>query len=358
MTLEKFFSAPDRASNLAAYQAELMQHTGGSEMLRLQQNHLLRILESISLNSVEYDECCQVSIQDFGRNLIERVREVLPDFESRVTSVMCLIYRFVVEFDLCTYGEKHDLREFQEYVLSQLGNLEGQNRQLVEYARQELPSQVLKFILNDPALGSLKNVRAYSSQVDQIVSDWEKRLSQHRQEVGELKTALDSYKTGFNFVGLSQGFQSLKETKEEEIKVHKAEMKNAGRWVFVPLLLEFLYFMIAPILSIDLATYQLAAMGLISVSLTLLLVYFFRLSVRSVDMCKAQLLQIQLRMTLCQFIQDYGRYSKELKESNGPSLDKFESLIFSGIVSNDEKLPATFDGFEQVANLVKTMRGP
>ena len=96
--------------------------------------------------------------------------------------------------------------------------------------------------------------------------------------------------------------------------------------------------------------------ALFSLSLTVLLVYFFRISVRSTDSCKAQLLQVELRKTLCRFIQNYATYSKDIKEKNPDSLSKFESLIFSGIVSNEEKLPSTFDGIDQVANFVKAMR--
>jgi hypothetical protein len=64
-------------------------------------------------------------------------------------------------------------------------------------------------------------------------------------------------------------------------------------------------------------------------------------------------MQIELRMTLCQFIQNYADTSKELKKNNEEAFEKFESLIFSSIVSSDENIPTTFDGMEQLASLVK-----
>jgi len=43
---------------------------------------------------------------------------------------------------------------------------------------------------------------------------------------------------------------------------------------------------------------------------------------------QSQILQIELRMTLCQFIQNYAEQSKALKEQNKEGFEKFESLIF------------------------------
>lgn len=65
------------------------------------------------------------------------------------------------------------------------------------------------------------------------------------------------------------------------------------------------------------------------------------------------MVQIELRKTLCQFIQNYSDYSKNIKEKDANSLEKFENLIFSGLVTNEDKLPSTFDGIEQLTKLIK-----
>lgn len=67
-------------------------------------------------------------------------------------------------------------------------------------------------------------------------------------------------------------------------------------------------------------------------------------------------MQIELRQSLCQFIQSYADYTKEIKENNAGSLEKFENLIFSNILSTPEKVPSTFDGLEQLANLMKELK--
>ncbi|EII3729117.1 hypothetical protein LG468_003962, partial [Vibrio cholerae] len=68
------------------------------------------------------------------------------------------------------------------------------------------------------------------------------------------------------------------------------------------------------------------------------------------------IMQIELRQTLCQFIQSYAEYASEIKAKDASSLEKFESLIFSGILSDAEKLPSTFDGLEQIVTMLKSLK--
>ncbi|ELB1136149.1 hypothetical protein QQ214_000516 [Vibrio parahaemolyticus] len=92
------------------------------------------------------------------------------------------------------------------------------------------------------------------------------------------------------------------------------------------------------------------------VSIEIILIYFFRVILIHYKEAKTQIMQIELRMTLCQFIESYTSYSKEIKEQDSNALEKFENIIFSGILSDTEKLPSTFDGFEQLGSLVKSLK--
>jgi hypothetical protein len=67
-------------------------------------------------------------------------------------------------------------------------------------------------------------------------------------------------------------------------------------------------------------------------------------------------MQIELRQALCQFIQSYATYSKEIKTQDTGALEKFESLIFSWLLYDPDKLPSTFDGIEQIGNFIKSIK--
>jgi hypothetical protein len=92
------------------------------------------------------------------------------------------------------------------------------------------------------------------------------------------------------------------------------------------------------------------------ISIEIILIYFFRVILINHRSVKAQIMQIELRQTLCQFIQSYASYSKEIKTQDANALEKFENLIFSGVLSDPEKLPSTFDGIEQIGNFIKSIK--
>jgi hypothetical protein len=45
-----------------------------------------------------------------------------------------------------------------------------------------------------------------------------------------------------------------------------------------------------------------------------------------------------------------------MKKKDAGSLDKFESIVFSGIVTEDGSLPSTFDGMDQIGKLIKAAK--
>ncbi len=63
-------------------------------------------------------------------------------------------------------------------------------------------------------------------------------------------------------------------------------------------------------------------------------------------------------MTLCQFVQSYAEYSKKISKDGPKLLEKFESIVFSGIKMDSKELPGTFDGLDQVTEFLKQLRAP
>lgn len=93
----------------------------------------------------------------------------------------------------------------------------------------------------------------------------------------------------------------------------------------------------------------------VSIGLEFVLIYFFRITLHHYRAVQIQIMQLELRLSLCQFIQNYAEYAKEIKTNDKEVLEKFESLIFSNIVPNDEKI-GLFDGIEQISSLIKEFK--
>lgn len=319
----------------------------------------LDLVTHIILNNAEqFDENCQLNAGWLGSAVQSHLINLN---EAKITLdldwFLSVFYRFLVEFDLSLKnGLSSELQGFQRFVLENIDSFNSMERNQIEYARQEMPVAILKALLNDDVIVNLKNVKQYSDQVDSKFLGWKSSLETNEKTVQSLQESLNSYQTAFNFVGLFDGFNDLAIAKKKELSSNLWAMRLFGIILVSPLFFE-LYFVYSHQERLGtLSPYFIGATALITLSLTLLFIYFFRISVRSVDACKAQLLQIELRKTLCRFIQSYATYSKEIKDKNPESLSKFESLIFSGIVSDGEKLPSTFDGIEQVSNFIKSIR--
>lgn len=185
------------------------------------------------------------------------------------------------------------------------------------------------------------------------IDTWNNEFQEKKSAVETLKNKLDTYQTAFNFVGLYQGFASLLKNKVDELDSLKIQ------YFFIGLILVSI-----PILELiwvfenlnNLESKKIIFIIFPTITLLIILFWFFRIILHNIKSVKSQIMQLELRMTLCQFIQSYAEKSKELKVANKEGFEKFENLIFSSIVSSDEKIPSTFDGMEHISNLLKNFK--
>lgn len=201
------------------------------------------------------------------------------------------------------------------------------------------------------------------------VADFENKIEKLKNETQKLEDTLKKQKTAFNFVGLYDGFNSLSSSKSAQKKFVLIIASLLGiSLVAVPILSIFFSKDIGMFFSditIEVSTLKLTTSFswqkiLPIVGLEFILVYLFRVVLNRLNVIQTEVMQLELRKSLCQFIQSYAQYAKEIrtleedKEVN--ILEKFESIIFSNILSAPEKVPSTFDGLEQLANFIKEFK--
>ncbi|WP_249409255.1 hypothetical protein [Acinetobacter sp. SFB] len=189
------------------------------------------------------------------------------------------------------------------------------------------------------------------SKIDTWSSEFDKKIV----AVETLKNKLDTYETGFNFVGLYQGFTQLSMTKGKELTDLKWQYYILGVILLILPIAELIY------VFCNLETLELNKLIFLvipTITLLIILFWFFRIILNEIKSIKSQIMQLELRMTLCQFIQSYADSSKDLKEKNPDGFEKFENLIFSSIVSSDDKIPATFDGLDSLSTFIKAFKKP
>jgi mRNA-degrading endonuclease YafQ of YafQ-DinJ toxin-antitoxin module len=193
--------------------------------------------------------------------------------------------------------------------------------------------------------------------IHQEVGEYIKKHEEIKQEYQAIIDAAkdENYKANFN--RLYNAFSTFAGTKAGDVE---KKGKNIDRFkvvILIPIVLNVLLTAFLIVTESHELTSNLLRMTGSVIGLELILIYFFRIALLDLKSDKAQLLQLELRKSLCHFIKNYVDYAKESIPDGKVSLDKFESIIFSSIVGTEEKMPSTFDGVEQLAKLIKSVNG-
>ena len=132
-------------------------------------------------------------------------------------------------------------------------------------------------------------------------NDGMEELAEREVRVEALKASLEKYENAFNFVGLFQGFDELSKEKTKEKKGTLFWLKCFGFLSTVPLIAEMVVLYLN---RTDLSDVKHALLLSIipTVSLVAVFIYYFRILLYNYKATKSQLLQIELRKTLCRFI--------------------------------------------------------
>lgn len=317
---------------------------------------IVLILESMVKNGEEWDLNSQFNIHHISEKLASHLNQKLDD-ESGTESfnfTFLLAFRFYSEFQLYKAYESMDsYAEIRRFAKENLARFSEMHSGQINYTLYDMPSSILKFMMSGQDFGVMRDFIKTKEMAAQHKEIWDKEIIDKRDEVNKLRESLERYKTGFNFVALYAGFNELGRQKKSEIRWARTFMLLIG--FTIPLIMAYsLYHFVNK-------TYAFASINELVIflpasAITLVMLYYFRVSLANYNSIRAQLMQIELRKSLCQFIQDYSKYSSEISKENSGLLSKFEDVIFSNIMTSEEKIPSTFDGLEQIATLIKAVK--
>lgn len=320
------------------------------------------VVSSMIQNPELWEESCSFNIQYIGNSFKSRIQNLQDNIsEQEAANIYECMVRFLVELDL-SYGLKGlnflrsdslgkviiPLKEKMYFPRSEYASQ-------LNYAFYKMPIEILCFHMGNKGFKTFfefderrnaleKSIQQYQNEVNEKIVEVQQRIN----DVDKLKEKLDEYKTAFNFVGLSKGFENLLKQKNE------AKKKTLG-------LLVLLAITVALTLAISFSVQTTGAVFswqsmLPIIGLEFVLIYFFRVVLTHYHSIQTQIMQLELRQSLCQFIQSYAEYAKKIKTDDKDALEKFENLIFSSILSNPDKVPGTFDGVEGLTSLLKELK--
>lgn len=225
-----------------------------------------------------------------------------------------------------------------------------------------------------------KEIAQLHERVDQRASEMDAsfdRLKSDLEDIGKraeegllekadaLTSRIDGYRaelekiaSNYNFVGLSNAFKELMASKAGEV----------GRYLRVVVMLGLIALLAPVVISVSIgktafggafegAWSALAILKVVGlVGFELLLLYYFRISLKSFLLLKDQQENLSLRLALCQFIEGYCEFSESAAKRGVVAIHGFESLIFSPLPTGDSSLPPTLDGIESIAKILSSIK--
>ncbi|WP_133012724.1 hypothetical protein [Marinomonas flavescens] len=346
------------------------KNKGYHDLNDLDKHYIKIIVDALTIfisDPDNFDKFCPFSILKYGDNLVGAINNYDKNSTGLTREyIISFLYTFIVEVFLRSENVSNTLIDIRNNISDSSDKFPVDLRRIIEYADKDMRIRIIYDMIGSDEFSNFKNISNILKSKDKIENQWEEMISEKEAEwhkeikekegrVNAIKDSLDEYKNAFNFVGLNEGFHDLLEDKKTEI----------GRLVWW--IRASVFFMIAPVLYELVLMLEMAKarsepteMGLLfalpAISLVVIATYFFRVLLGNYKGVKSQISQLELRMTLCRFIQSYAEYSSELKEKNGSTLEKFEDIVFSNIFANDDTAISAFDGIEQFSKLVDKIK--
>jgi hypothetical protein len=316
------------------------------------------LLEEFFASPDQFDQLTSFTRAQIGRFFTEIVASIRTLDHDKIGNLFMFLVRCAREIDIRSKrAVGGPIKSALDYYFAPNAELTADEIFEKEVLREHMPRWLL-FDISEALTSKGAEIESRVQRMTKEAASLEKRLD-------DSAALVKRYQAQFNFVGLAQAFREFGRSKKLE------------KWLCFSLLSFFaILIVIPPVAQLSSNTQD----GLLTVSdgtvasikfgklvpllvVEVFLLYFFRVVLKSYYSVKAQLLQIELRYSLCAFIESYADFAKERgKTADGQlTLSKFESLIFSGIVPDSSKVPSTFDGIEQIGRViaeVKKSAGP
>ncbi|MFR4114496.1 MAG: hypothetical protein ACLT2E_05530 [Alphaproteobacteria bacterium] len=249
-----------------------------------------------------------------------------------------LTKHFTYEVPINTVGRRANIQSFQFFLSSEQK----------DFINQKLSTIILKGMVEDVQQKMDKPKILFNKLYDNLAAkeqDIQKTLNNYQLKAEALADFIKTQQSNLNFVGLGKAFKQI--TKEKNTVKNKIEKYLIYFFIAllgIPFLVGLLiYFTKSP-------NYYLC---IPATTIELLILYAFRLFYQQYLFVKSELLQVNLRHSLCAFIESYMEFKKDNKDN---TVDLFEQLIFSNIISDEKKVPATVDGLESIAELIRCVK--
>ncbi|WP_447870969.1 hypothetical protein [Serratia fonticola] len=308
------------------------------------------IMESILSHPQVWDECTPFNTETIFNNLMQQSIQNNSSKED-LDGVFVTLFRFYSEMTIVSGKILRNIEhEIKKFINDNINQFHGENHSQLLYALNHMSRDVIQLLVNSEDMGIIRQLVQNKRNEEDYYNNWLTQFNNKKEELQSFDEKLKEYRNEYNFVGLSEGYVQLSQDKAKQRNRTLIAMGLVSLLIFI--VIGFEMYLLHNI-GEKATTLQVIAPAIPMVTLLFILLYFFRISLFEFKSLSSQINQIELRKTLCQFIQNYADYSAEIKAKNDIALVKFEEIIFSNILTKDDPMPSTFDGIEHIAAILK-----
>jgi len=353
-----FFTSPEMRKILDEYKRNIQSSNGQLSLYRdIKIKNLAIIINDMLNYGDNWNLYCQDSIKKIGNKFATEL-DKCENFglEENIDFKYAMAFEFLMEYHMKSSENLHqELETARTFVIEEFDSFNERAKINIRSVIFGHPVNVVRDLLNKK---NLKIIQEYINKLtthEEREKKWAIELQEKENIVNRLKNNLDKYEQAFNFVGLFQGFDELSTRKENERKILLKWMLVLAFLSLFPLIIEII-FVFNNFEKFEEVKKLLIMIFFPTISFIVIIMYYFKIILTNYKSIKSQLVQIELRKTLCRFIQHYGDYASKMRVKDDTSLAKFENIIFSHIVANEEKIPSPYDGLEQIFRAIKTAK--
>ncbi|MER3383217.1 hypothetical protein [Pectobacterium aroidearum] len=352
--MAEFFASNNVKNEINNTLAYLKEKNSGisSDFEKLRYEHLKTLLNDMMNNPTVWDEYASYNLKIRSDSLFGLLKDK-PSDDDDLNYFFSIAFCFLMERLFKQASVFNQLTDVKLFVVKNLDRFTYSSRDVINYSLNIMLFELLRNEYHGEDIQSFKKAAESERLIKERIEKWDGKLGTQIGKVKALQTKLDEQETAYNFVGLYHGYDTLSKDKKAELNRSFIFTLSLAFLVLLPFSVS-VFLVCKEIIKFDSI---ISSLNLLPVfTLTFVFIYYFRISLVNYISIKAQVNQIELRKTLCSFIQKYSEYAKEMKANDGTSLEKFESIIFSNIMPSEDKIPSTFDGIEQIAKLIESIK--
>lgn len=352
--MTKFFENESTQRDLLAYQRSVGHYPSDDEFTKEKFQYISAIFQIMIKHASEFDNLTKFNIEKNGTLLLSLLDgdNLTPDKTDLVFGIALRFYREY--FFSKEKAEDNTLSDnLFSFAKKNIEKFTSAAKIHIQYSFSEMHVDMLKEVFSNEDFQSIKKFPVMIKELKDTIQKWDDEISTREDRVNTLMDTIKTQEHSINFTNLFNGFSDLADKKIKEKKNSFWLMIILGVITLTPIIIEAFLLHVS-----DDSQFNKNKLFTIipAASLTIIMLYFFRISLANYTSIKAQIVQIDLRKSLCKFVQSYTEFSSNITTNNNP-LNKFEEVIFSNIMISEDKIPSTFDGIEQIATLISSLKG-